>query len=161
MSYNWKSLKKEFITKSNGNKKYTLKQFAEEKGINYKTLRENAKGWVEERRTIQGQKTDKIIEKTIERQIETEVQMNIRHYGMANKLLSTMDKTLDIESIIKSPKSLNTLAKALKTLQEVQRVATDVDKQNGSSVGVIDDFIKAVIDTDGTSNGNEDPNKKV
>ena len=87
--------------------------------------------------------------------------MNIRHYGMANKLLSTMDKTLDIENIIKSPKSLNTLAKALKTLQEVQRVATDADKQSGSSAGVIDDFIKAVIDTDGTNNGNEDPNKKV
>lgn len=159
MSYNWRELKKDFITKSNGNKKYTLKQFAEEKGINYKTLRENAKGWVEKRRTIQGQKTDKIIGKTIERQIESEVQMNIRHYDMANRLLATMDKTLDIEAMIKNPKSLNTLAKALRTLQEVQRVATDVDKQNSSNSSVIDDFIRAVVDE--SNSNDEDFNKKV
>ena len=157
MSYNWKSLKKEFITKSNGNKKYTLKQFAEEKNINYKTLRENAKGWVEERRTVQGQKTDKIIEKTIEKQIETETAMNLRHYTVANKLLEKMEKTLDVSGLERSPKSLNTLAKALKTLQEVQRTATDVDKpDNGANPSFIDDFIKAVQDV--ASNNNDDTN---
>ena len=82
--------------------------------------------------------------------------MNVRHYGMANKLLDTMSKTLDIESLIQSPKSLNILAKALKTLQDVQRVATNADKENSNGGGVIQDFIKAVVKENGDTDGSPD-----
>lgn len=147
MKYDWISLKRKFITKRQGNKNYTLKQFAEDEKINYKTLRERASGWIEERETKHRQATDRIIEKTLERQIENEVDMNLRHYELAGKLLSIMEKTLDFSSLSKSPKSINTLAKALKTTQDIQRTASGIDKDKaGGDGGIIQEFIKAVKD---------------
>ena len=146
MKYDWISLKRKFITKRQGNKNYTLKQFAEDEKINYKSLRERATGWLEERRTKRRQVSDKIVEKTIEREIEKEVDMNMRHYELASKLLSIMEKTLDFSSLSKSPKSINTLAKALKTTQDIQRTASGADKEKESDGGIIQEFIKAVKD---------------
>ncbi len=158
MKYDWVSLKRKFITRSKGDKKYSLKKFAEDEKINYSTLRENAKGWVEERATKQLQKSYKLTEKILEQQIESELNINKCHYYLANQLLGAMDKSLSTKGG-KSAKTINTLAKALKTLQEVQRTAGGLGKQENSNNDVIEDFIKAVMD--GTNNGNEDPNQKV
>lgn len=157
MNYDWINLKKKFITKNTSNSKYTLKQFAIDEKINYATLRENAKGWLKEKKTKQQQKTDKIIDKIIERQIESEVEMNNHHYNIANRLLEVIGQTLNFESLNKSPKSINTLAKALKTLQEVQRTASDVDKVNGSGgvENAIEDFVKAVVENENANGGKQ------
>lgn len=146
MKYDWTSLKRKFITRSKGNKKYSLKQFAEDEKINYRTLRDNASGWIKARETKQRQKNDKLTDKIIESQIESEAEINKHHYDMANRLLGVMGQTFDIGNLVNSPKSINTLAKALKTLQEIQRTASGLDKQGNNGSNVIAEFIKGVID---------------
>lgn len=146
MKYDWISLKRKFITKCQGDKKYTLKQFAEDEKISYSLVRKNSCGWIDERETKQEQRNNKITEKTIERQIESFVEMNSHHYDLANKLFEVMEKTFSEQNLIKSPKSINTLSKALLNLQNVQRTASGADKTNGGAAELIQEFIKAVQD---------------
>ena len=146
MKYDWISLKRKFITKHQGDKKYTLKQFAEDEGISYSLVRKNAVGWIGERDTKQEQRNNKITEKTIERQIETCVEMNQHHYNLANQLLEVMEKTFSEQNLVKSPKSINILTKALLNLQSVQRTASGADKSSGGAAELIQEFIKAVKD---------------
>jgi len=130
MKYDWVSLKKEFILKNSKNTKYTLKTFSEEYKIPYSVLRKNANGWIKERAAKQEQKNNKVTELTLERQAVAESDMNAKHYQAAETLIDVMLKTMSVDSLIKSPKSIATLAKALKDAQSVQRVAIGADREN-------------------------------
>ena len=142
MKYDWSALKKEFITKNSKNNKYTLKIFAEEYDISYSMLRKKAVGWVTERAAKQEQKGNKIIELSLDAQAKSEAAMNLAHFNAAEKLIGVMMKTMDNETLTKAPKSIATLAKALKDMQAVQRIAVGADKGNKSAL--IDEFIEAV-----------------
>lgn len=148
MRYDWGKLRQKFITRSKGNEKYSLKQFAEDEKISYATLRKKAVGWIDEKETRQEQNRNKIIDETYQRSMEKEVEINLHHYDLANKLLEVMEKTFNISHLVSSPKAINTLAKGLKTLQEVQRKASGLDKNQSSGSTVIQDFKKAVLEAD-------------
>lgn len=148
--YDWDALKRKFITSG----KCTLKQFAINNNIPYGLLRDNAKGWIKEKQTKSRQKTDKIIDETINKQIESEVEMNMRHYNLGGRLLDVISKTINLEELFESPKSINSIAKSLETIQKVQRIASGLEKgDNGAKGDVIKDFMEAVI------NGNENPSE--
>lgn len=148
--YDWDALKRKFITSG----KCTLKQFAIDNNIPYGLLRDNAKGWIKEKQTKSRQKTDKIIDETINKQIESEVAMNMRHYNLGGRLLDVISKTINLEELFESPKSINSIAKSLETIQKVQRIASGLEKgDNGAKDDVIKDFMEAVI------NGNENPSE--
>lgn len=148
--YDWDALKRKFITSG----KCTLKQFAIDNNIPYGLLRDNAKGWIKEKQTKSRQKTDKIIDETINKQIESEVAMNMRHYNLGGRLLDVISKTINLEELFESPKSINSIAKSLETIQKVQRIASGLEKgDNGAKGDVIKDFMEAVI------NGNENPSE--
>ena len=148
--YDWEKLRRKFVTTS---RKCTLKQFATDNNIPYGLLRDNASGWIEEKKTKQRQKSDKIIDKTINRQIESEVEMNIRHYDIGLKLLSLIERSSGIKEIIVSPKGISALASALEKTQKVQRIASGLDKnEGGSKSDIIKDFMEGVINGDGTTN---------
>lgn len=149
--YDWDKLKQKFITSP---KKQSLKQFAIANNIPYGLLRQNSVGWLNEKRTKDEQKTNKIIDKTIERQIESDVEMNLRHYTLGSKLLDVVEKSVELKELFVSPKSINSLAKTIETLQKVQRIASGVDSDNSNKGDVIKDFVEAV--TNGT---NEDASK--
>ena len=148
--YDWEKLRRKFVTSS---AKTSLKQFAVDNNIPYGLLRDNAKGWLKEKQTKQRQKTDKIINNTIDRQIESEVEMNLKHYNIATTLLSVLEKSAKIDEMYTSPKSINSLAKSLETIQKVQRIASGVEKDTGKG-DIINDFMEAVI-----NGNNENPNK--
>lgn len=149
--YDWDKLKQKFITSP---KKQSLKQFAIANNIPYGLLRQSSSGWLDERRTKHEQKTNKVIDKTIDRQIESDVEMNLRHYNLGSKLLSIVEKSVEMKDLLYSPKSINSLAKTIETLQKVQRIASGVDSDSSNKGDVIKDFVEAV--TNGT---NEDAGK--
>lgn len=147
--YDWEKLKRKFITTS---PKCTLKQFAIDNGIPYRTLRERAVGWVKERRARHQQKTGEIIDKTIDRQIESEVEMNLKHYDAGTKLLDLIDKACKVKEIACMPKAISSLATALEKAQKVQRIASGRDKEGDGKADVISKFMEAVINGNDTSN---------
>lgn len=141
--YDWEKLRQKFVTT---NTKCSLKQFAKDNNIPYGLLRQNAVGWCKERRTKNEQKTNKIIDKTIDKQIESDVEMNLRHYNLAGKLLAVIEKSIDMEGLFVSPKSINSIAKSLETTQKVQRIASGVENKDGGGNGdLIKDFMEAVV----------------
>lgn len=140
--YDWEKLKRKFVTTSS---KCTLKQFAIDNNLPYGLLRQKAKGWNESKRTNEEQKTNRIITKTIEKEIDREVDCNTRHYEIYEKLLESIDNFLGKDKLL-MPKVIKELADAMKTIQQGQRLASGLDKENkGGSENVIKDFMEAVI----------------
>lgn len=127
------------------NSKCTLKQFAIDNGIPYRTIRERAVGWTKERQARHQQKTSKIIDETISKQIDSEVEMNLRHYDIARKLLDVVEKSVSLNELMVSPKSINSLAKSIETIQKVQRIASGLEKSDTAKGDLVKDFMEAVI----------------
>ena len=149
MKYDWVALKGEYIKKSLTDGKYTLKDFAEEKGISYSLLRKKSVGWREEKGTKQEQKSNKLLEKTIENQIESEAEMNLKHYLLASDLMGKIERKIEEMPISElSATQLNLYAKTLKVLQDVQRTATDADQKSGEIESVVNEFMKAVEESE-------------
>ncbi len=148
--YDWEKLRQKFVTTG---AKCSLKQFAIDNKVPYGLLRQNAKGWTTQKRTKTEQKTNKVIEKTIDRQIDSEVEMNLRHYEISRKLLDSVEKSAGTKELYLMPKSINSLAKSLETLQKVQRIASGLDKSDNKG-DVIQNFMEAVI-----NGSNEDTNQ--
>ena len=118
--------------------------FADEYNIPYSLLRKKSIGWIDDKGIIKEQKGTKNENTPPDNQLKTEIDMNQAHFEAAEKLISVMMKTMDVESLTKSPKSIATLAKALKDAQAVQRIAIGADKT--TKVSAIEEFIKAVQD---------------
>lgn len=139
--YDWDRLKRIYLT----SKKCTLKQFAIDNNLPYGLLRQKARGWNESKRTNDEQKTNRIVTKTIEKEIDREVDCNTRHYEIYEKLLESIDNFLGKDKLL-IPKTIKELADAMKTIQQGQRLASGLDKENkGGSENVIKDFMEAVI----------------
>jgi len=123
--YNWTKLKRQFLT---GNYT-TLKSFSIAIGINYNILRDNAKNWLNEKR----QKDDKTTAKILEKSIEKEVDRNTRHLNVWDKFLKLGEHLSfdNIKEAIKNPYGLDNLEKLAKILERVQRgqrLAEGLDK---------------------------------
>lgn len=160
--YDWEKIKQEYMTTD---AKCTLKQFALDKNIPYDFLREKAIGWRKEKHTRNTQKTNKIIDKTIEKQIEHEVDINTRHLKISNDLLNAIELCTTIEALktievkdgkpfkLKFPSigRIKELSNSLEKLQKIQRIATGQDNGKGDE-NIIKDFMEAVI------NGHEETN---
>ena len=133
--YDWIKLKQEYIT---GDYK-SLKEFAEKKKINYDMLRRNAKTWSKEKVTKRSQKGHKIIEKTIERQIDAEVDRNTRHLQTFDKMQDAIEKILT-QYDKPSKRDIYTLLKAgelMDKIQKGQRLAEGMDVGGGTNTGDI------------------------
>lgn len=122
--YNWSKLKTKYIT---GGYK-SLKDFADKEGIPYNQLRKNSAGWVKEKGTKEEQKGYKITEKIIEKQIESEAQLNLKHYAlweMFVKKLASKAKNPLLEA-----KDIKALADVLEKAQKGQRLAAGLKDEN-------------------------------
>lgn len=121
--YDWPKLKTEYIT----GEFESLKDFAEAKGLPYKTLRNNATGWIDKKRAKAGQKQDKVIERTIAKQVETEAEINTKHYELWKAFV---DKAQALMVTAETPGQIKTLAEVIEKAQKGQRLARgmDIDK---------------------------------
>ncbi|MEG2540684.1 MAG: hypothetical protein RSB59_02770, partial [Clostridia bacterium] len=115
----------------------TLKEFSDKEKISYRAIRDNSSGWAAEKRTNDRQKADKITEKTIERQINSESDINNRHLLLYNKILNAIEDVLVLQlngddgeiSIYKLEKITQTLQRT----QMGQRLALGMDKDSGNA----------------------------
>ena len=121
--YDWPKLKTEYIT----GEFESLKAFAEAKGVPYQTLRNNAKGWADKKSTREVHKQYKIAEKVTEKQIETEAEINTKHYELWKAFV---DKAQALMATAETPGQIKTLAEVIEKAQKGQRLARgmDIDK---------------------------------
>ena len=121
--YDWPKLKTEYIT----GEFESLKAFAEAKGIPYQTLRNNAAGWMTKKSTREVQKQDKIRERVTAKQIETEAEINTKHYELWKAFV---DKAQALMVTAETPGQIKTLAEVIEKAQKGQRLARgmDIDK---------------------------------
>ena len=123
MKYDWIELKKQFLL---GDYK-SLKNFAETENIDYGLLRKNAIGWVKIKKKQKEQNCNKTITKIETKKVLEAVknyeQINKKHYDFADNLLK---KLAEIE--IKNTFEIESAARALKNLQQIQRLAKNMDK---------------------------------
>lgn len=130
--YDWKQLEKEYIL---SNYK-SVSSFLKDKKINNSSyVRNNTKGWREKKRQNTDKKVTKIIQKTTEKEIEQEVDINTRHLELYNKFLDVLDSSfntpeqymyLGMPDYDKLKKMVDILEKA----QKGQRLAKGLDKEN-------------------------------
>lgn len=130
--YDWKQLEKEYILSDYK----SVSQFIKNKEIPYNgTTKSRTKGWAEKKRLKEDQKATKIIEKTIEKESEKEVDLNTRHLKLYDKFLDILEQSLEKpEQLIyvgmpdfdKLKKMIDILEKA----QKGQRLAKGLDKDN-------------------------------
>lgn len=144
--YDWIKLRQKYIT---GDYK-SLKDFAERENVDYPTLRNNANGWKKERVTKQKQKTDKIIEKTINKQAEKESALNVQVLSVAEKFIKVLGRfTVEelSELTMADTRDFVNLTGALSNLQKIHRISEGLDKPNaGNSTDTHDDAVNALID---------------
>jgi len=160
--YDWEKIKQEYMTTD---AKCTLKQFALDRNIPYNLLRQKATGWRKSKQAKNEQKTNKIIDKTIEKQIEHEVDINTRHLKVSGDLLNAIELCASVEALktielkdgatvmLKFPSigRIKDLSNSLEKIQRIQRIATGQDTGKGDE-NIIKDFMEAVI------NGHEETN---
>lgn len=144
--YDWIKLRQKYIT---GEYK-SLKDFAERENVDYPTLRNNANGWKKERVTKQIQKTNKIIEKTLNKQAEKESALNVQVLSVAEKFIKVLGRfTVEelSELTMADSRDFVNLTGALSNLQKVHRISEGLDKPNaGNSGDTQDDAVNALID---------------
>lgn len=148
MKYNWSSLKNSFI---NGNYK-NLKEFSEAKKIPYKTLVERARGWLEEKKEKDREKTEQIGQRLFERAINREIDRNTEILSVHDNLITVL-KEIPLDRLqkiaIEAPRSFSSIATALLTLQKVHRIAEGLDLPQAN--GDKDDVPKIVFEIKDTS----------
>lgn len=142
----WIELKRKYIL---GDYK-SLKEFSDKENINYGYLRKKAIGWEQERGTKEEQKSNKIIEKTIEKAAEKESDRNVRHIRIWDTILDKVEKVLGDEltqytdmfgkehktSLIQAGK-LETMMKIIEKAQKGHRLAEGLDTgDNPKGIGV-------------------------
>lgn len=130
--YDWKQLEKEYILSDYK----SVSSFLKDKKINNSSyVRNNTKGWREKKRQNTDKKVTKIIQKTTEKEIEQEVDINTRHLELYNKFLDVLDSSfntpeqymyLGMPDYDKLKKMVDILEKA----QKGQRLAKGLDKEN-------------------------------
>lgn len=134
MKINWnlEELKKEFLI---GDYK-TLKEFAEAKGLNYSSLRNKAKGWLQEKAKLLQEKNKKVIEKVLEQRIEKETDYNLAHLKAWDELLNIVLEVLHNKEqhlMTRNGKiniyALERVANILEKIQKGQRLALGLDEQ--------------------------------
>lgn len=121
--YDWPKLKTEYITGEFDG----LQGFAKAKSITYSYLRKRAVGWDLEKGTRRELKENKVRKKITERQIESEAEINTKHYELWKAFV---DKAQALMSTAETPGQIKTLAEVIEKAQKGQRLARgmDIDK---------------------------------
>jgi hypothetical protein len=149
---NWEELKKEFIL---GDYK-SLRVFADKKGLKYNgNFMKKTKGWSDEKVAKGLQKSCKIVERTIEKQINHEVDRNTRHLNMWDTLLDIVDEVMNGKDQHLQTKAGNINVYAIEKLtsiveraQKGQRLAEglDMDKQQAVDVSPYVEALNGIAD---------------
>jgi hypothetical protein len=144
---NWEQLKKEFIL---GEYK-SLRDFANKKGLKYNgNFMKKTKGWSDEKVAKGVQKSCEIVERTLERQIEHEVDRNTAHLQAWDALLDIVmemvadrDKHLSTKAGARNVYALEKLSAVLDRIQKGQRLAEGIDQEKPQQVNV-DLYVQAL-----------------
>lgn len=123
----WKTVKTEYIT--DGTSSY--RKLASKYGIPRSTLEHRARveGWSELKRRHYG----RVMAKTLEKAEKNEVDRMTRLLTVSDKLLERIEFIADSEAEL-SPQTVDVLAKALKSLKDIQKTDRDTD---GSHIEVV------------------------
>lgn len=147
---NWEELKKEYLL---GDYK-SLNEFAKEKGLKRNgNFNKQTSGWAEEKATKEQQKGKEIVQGTLKRQIDYEVDRNTRHLQIWDALLDLVDEVVNGKDQHLQTKAGNINVYAMEKLtsiveraQKGQRLAEGMDVENQQPVDM-DDYIKALNGT--------------
>jgi len=122
--YDWQKLKIEYIT----GEWNSLAEFASANGVNATILyrRARAEKWQDEKVQRQSKKSTRIVQKTIEKQIESESEINTKHYELWVQILT---KATALAKEADSGGQLKTLAEVIEKAQKGQRLARGMDKE--------------------------------
>lgn len=166
--YNWKELKKKYIL---GEYK-DLKDFATREEINYQVVRNNSKGWNDEKLQCDDKKITKIIDKTIEKVAEKEADRNAKILSISDKLVAKVDEAINQleQYVITNKKKTKTVEYDKKGLKPTKEVVIEeevkeiidglIDKQGLKTLTAALKDIKDIntdkflIETNNTTNGN-------
>lgn len=153
---NWEELKKDYLL---GDYK-SLNEFAKEKSLKVNgNFKKQTKGWTEEKELKENQKSTKIIEGTLKRQIDYEVDRNTRHLQLWDALLDLVDEVVNGKDQHLQTKAGNINVYAMEKLtsiveraQKGQRLAEgmDVEKQQSVDVTSFVDALNASVDEGST-----------
>ncbi|OGF48276.1 MAG: hypothetical protein A2452_12190 [Candidatus Firestonebacteria bacterium RIFOXYC2_FULL_39_67] len=126
MTHNWSNLKRDYLK---GEYK-SLKDFAEYKGIAYRTVRKMGAKWGQ----LRGKIEEKGDEKTVEKVSDHIAEMNVRHIIKAQELIETGSQALerlDFESAVGA-------VNAIKTGIEIEREIVLPKGEDASITLIID-----------------------
>ena len=148
--YNWEELKQKFLL---GDYK-SLREFAEREGLNYKSsyFFKRTKGWANEKEAKEKQKRSKIIEEVTEKQIEQEVDYNLKHLQTWSKFLDIVSEALvakDHHLTTKSGKInvyvLEKLANVMEKIQKGQRLSLGLDEKQQDQINEIANRLQEIV----------------
>ncbi|AZT89889.1 hypothetical protein ELD05_04005 [Caldicellulosiruptor changbaiensis] len=155
--YDWEELKREFMI---GNYR-TLKEFAQEKGVNYGVLRNKARDWLKEKQQVNREKNQLIFEKTLQQQVKKAADYNTWHVEIWNEFLRLVWTALHDEKTIKTKEGkynvyvLERLANIMEKAQKGQRLALGLDEnkedQSEQLLSRIREIVQALHEPDETS----------
>lgn len=149
-----------------------LKEFATKEKINYQVVRNNSKGWNEEKLQYNDMKVTKITQRTIDKVVEKEADRNAKHLAIQDLALDAIEEYLknrhfkkhvikykyydsegkadheelkNVELEVMDSRAFSNVVASLEKLQKGQRLALNMDKDNNEANDLVDDgFIDAL-----------------
>ena len=152
---NWEEKKKEFLL---GDFK-SVREFADKTGMSYNGhFMQKTKGWADEKNKFEKDKAAEIVQKTVEKQVQNEVDRNVEHLNTWDKILNLIQKIMaEPETyLVKGDGAVNIslvekVSCILERVQKGQRWALGLDEKGHNDEGTLLDLIRAIKESD--SNG--------
>jgi len=124
MDFDWEKIKTEYITDANS----SYRKIAEKYGVSFSTLKYRAKteGWAE----LKEQFRHDLTTKTIDNEMEKQVDRRTRLMDVTDKLLEKIEETvggLTSNAIVCDRYIVKQISGALKDIKEIQGIKSDMD----------------------------------
>ena len=119
INYDWAAIKSEYITNPNSSYRTLGKKY----GVGYTSIcaRSQKEGWTNAREQYQ----NGVITEAVEQAAKNEVNRAVRLLNVSDKLLSRIERLLENDEATIPPSQLESIAKTLKTIRDVQGVDND------------------------------------
>ena len=119
ITYDWTAIKSEYITNPNSSYRTLGKKY----GVGYTSIcaRSQKEGWTNAREQYQ----NGVITEAVEQAAKNEVNRAVRLLNVSDKLLSRIERLLENDEATIPPSQLESIAKTLKTIRDVQGVDND------------------------------------
>lgn len=159
----WESLRTDYMQ----NHYASLKEFAAAHDMQYGSVRNHCAGWAEEKARYKGNMTDLAVAVSLEEDVMTTAQRNLRHVALWDRFTATVEEAFEDYGTLHygdgsiKVAAVERLANVMEKVQKGQRLALGMDKETKDAKGLLSEISAAIGAAQADYGGGNDDVEKV